>query len=449
MAKIHLTDKQWDFIRSFLPPPARTGRPRADDRHTIEGILFVLTTGCRWQDLPREYGAPTTAWRRLKRWTEEGVWERIWRAALASLDQRGALDWSIAFLDGAFAPAKKGGEKVGLTKKGKGTKWMLVVDGNGLPLGFHLDSANHAEVRLAEQTLDTIRVARPRGRPRRRPDKLVADRGYDSASFRRALRRRGIQMCIPAYLSGGVRGPGDRGEDGRCSCAPANTGYATKSSAPLPGSALCGGCSSAGSASCRSTAGFSRLRCCSSAFGTWSRRRAWAMSRPPVRQASQRRPSEEAWGKRHGETNTVDTYTRDEFRRLLLRAIAQTRAVAQREVAAPLPEANVLMLNAFEQGGHASTEEEVLTWLYQDGAFPRLVVVGVCGIVDDQVLVRLAPSGHGYVRDRAVAWNHPPELGPFQCVGLMLSHGVWDRPRPLSRRDLEDAAAGWPPQRRS
>jgi transposase len=75
---------------------------------------------------------------------------------------------------------------------------MLVVDGNGLPLGFHLDSAQVAEVKLAERTLDTISVARPRGRPRQRPDKLVADRGYDSSTFRQALRRRGIRMCIPA-----------------------------------------------------------------------------------------------------------------------------------------------------------------------------------------------------------------------------------------------------------
>jgi transposase len=103
----------------------------------------------------------------------------------------------MAFLDGSFVPAKKGGDKVGLTKKGKGTKWMLVVDGNGLPLGFHLDSANKAEVKLAEETLDTIRVVRPRGRPKQRPEKLVADRGYDSAAFRQTLRRRGIFMCIP------------------------------------------------------------------------------------------------------------------------------------------------------------------------------------------------------------------------------------------------------------
>lgn len=197
MSSIRLTDRQWDFIGPLLPPPARTGRPRADDRRTIEGILYVLITGCRWQDLPREYGAPTTVWRRLKQWGERGVWEHIWRTALFCLDVQGKLDWSMAFLDGSFAPAKKGGEKVGLTRKGKGTKWMLVVDGNGLPLGFHLDGANHAEVRLAEQTLDTIRVARTRGRPRRRPEKVVADRGYDSSEFRQALRRRGIGMCIP------------------------------------------------------------------------------------------------------------------------------------------------------------------------------------------------------------------------------------------------------------
>ncbi|HEY7092764.1 MAG TPA: IS5 family transposase [Ktedonobacterales bacterium] len=195
MSRIHLTESQWSFIQPLLPPPARTGRPRANDRRTIEGILYVLITGCRWQDLPREYGASTTVWRRLKRWHEEGVWERMWRAALATLDQQGKLDWSMAFLDGSFAPAKKGGEKVGLTKKG--TKWMLVVDGTGLPLGFHLASASTAEVRLAEQTLDTIGVSRPRGRPKRRPHKLVADRGYDSAAFRQALRRRGIIMCIP------------------------------------------------------------------------------------------------------------------------------------------------------------------------------------------------------------------------------------------------------------
>jgi transposase len=99
MSRISFTDRQWDFIRPFLPPPARTERPRADDRQTIEGIVYILITGCRWQDLSREYGAPTTVWRRLKRWGELGIWERIWRAALAQVDA--ALDAGDKNGDGA------------------------------------------------------------------------------------------------------------------------------------------------------------------------------------------------------------------------------------------------------------------------------------------------------------------------------------------------------------
>ena len=68
MAALHLTNEQWAFIQPLLPPPAHPGRPRADDRRTMEGILYVLIIGCRWQDLPREYGAPTTVWRLLIRW---------------------------------------------------------------------------------------------------------------------------------------------------------------------------------------------------------------------------------------------------------------------------------------------------------------------------------------------------------------------------------------------
>src|SRR5689334_19578936 len=80
MYRIHLTDQQWAFSQPLLPLPARTRRPRADDPRTIDAILDILITGCRWQDLPHEYGAPTTACRRLKHWGDMDIWERIWRA---------------------------------------------------------------------------------------------------------------------------------------------------------------------------------------------------------------------------------------------------------------------------------------------------------------------------------------------------------------------------------
>jgi transposase len=76
---------------------------------------------------------------------------------------------------------------------------VLVGDGQGTPIGFHLDGANKAEVRLAEQTLRSIRVPRlGRGRPHARPEHLTADRAYDSRAFRQYLHTRGIRACIPA-----------------------------------------------------------------------------------------------------------------------------------------------------------------------------------------------------------------------------------------------------------
>jgi hypothetical protein len=73
-----LSDYGWGVIRPLLPPRSRVGRPRADNRVVLNGILYVLTTGCRWMDMPLEYGSYKTAWRRLKRWQDEGVWyERL------------------------------------------------------------------------------------------------------------------------------------------------------------------------------------------------------------------------------------------------------------------------------------------------------------------------------------------------------------------------------------
>jgi transposase len=49
-----LSDEEWELIKLLLPK-AKTGRPRADDRHVLNGILYVLTTGCRWMDMPPKY----------------------------------------------------------------------------------------------------------------------------------------------------------------------------------------------------------------------------------------------------------------------------------------------------------------------------------------------------------------------------------------------------------
>jgi len=77
---------------------------------------------------------------------------------------------------------------------------MVLVDGAGTPLGAYLDSASPAEVKLLEKTLDTVAVKRAGqpGRPRKNPERLIADRAFDSNPLRRRLKRQGIEPIIPA-----------------------------------------------------------------------------------------------------------------------------------------------------------------------------------------------------------------------------------------------------------
>lgn len=88
-----LSDDQWKFIKPHLPPQPITGRKRADDRKVINGILFVLITGCRWGDMPAMYGSQATAWRRLKRWSEEGIWNEIMESLRDSAYQKVSSHW--------------------------------------------------------------------------------------------------------------------------------------------------------------------------------------------------------------------------------------------------------------------------------------------------------------------------------------------------------------------
>ncbi len=103
-----LSDDQWVLILPLLPGQKRRGRPRTDDRLTLNGILWVLRSGARWKDLPPKYGSRSTCHRRLNQWQDQGVWEKIRLTFLSTLDCQAKLDWNEAFLDGSFVPGKKG-----------------------------------------------------------------------------------------------------------------------------------------------------------------------------------------------------------------------------------------------------------------------------------------------------------------------------------------------------
>lgn len=106
-----LTDMQWDFIGPSLPPLACTGRPRANDRMTINGILYVLMSGCRWMDMPSKYGSHKTVWERHKKWSEKGIWKNIMDSLVSYGYHNDLINVNDLSIDSSTVPAKKGGRR--------------------------------------------------------------------------------------------------------------------------------------------------------------------------------------------------------------------------------------------------------------------------------------------------------------------------------------------------
>jgi transposase len=118
-----LNDLLWARARPLLPahaPRPKGGRPPADGRACFEAIVFVLRSGLRRRDLPDRFPSPATCWRRHADWTGDGVWEEVRRAAVDALAAAGSLDTSELYLDGAFAPAQRGGRRSGAPSAARG-----------------------------------------------------------------------------------------------------------------------------------------------------------------------------------------------------------------------------------------------------------------------------------------------------------------------------------------
>ncbi len=125
-----LKDEQWSVIEPLMPiskPRADgKGRPRADQREVMNGILWILRTGAQWRDLPERYPPYQTVHRWFQKWVDDGVIEAMLHALAQDLFDRGKLDLSETYLDGSFASAKKGVLKLVKLSAEKGPKsWQL------------------------------------------------------------------------------------------------------------------------------------------------------------------------------------------------------------------------------------------------------------------------------------------------------------------------------------
>lgn len=118
-----ISDDLWNRIKPFLPehpPQPKGGRPWADDRECLEGILWVLRTGAPWQDVPVDLPSGSSCWRRLYLWTSEGCLDQIQQRLVEDLDEMGNLDLSELIVDATFIRAKKGATTLAIPSVARG-----------------------------------------------------------------------------------------------------------------------------------------------------------------------------------------------------------------------------------------------------------------------------------------------------------------------------------------
>ncbi|MFF9580301.1 IS5 family transposase [Streptomyces rubiginosohelvolus] len=199
-------DDLWERIEPLLPKKERRfrypGRRPVPDRQVLCGILYVLHTDIQWEHLPKElsFGSGMTCWRRLRDWNQAGVWQRLHETLLAELNAAARLDWSRCVVDSSHVRALKGGSNTGPSPVDRGrvgSKHHVIADGHGTPLAVLLTGGNRNDVTQLMPLLDAIPPVRGRvGHPRRKPDSLFADRGYDHDIYRDQVRARGIVPAI-------------------------------------------------------------------------------------------------------------------------------------------------------------------------------------------------------------------------------------------------------------
>lgn len=106
-------DELWELVEPLIPAfeirLQGGGTTSLDARQVFTAIVYVLTSGCAWRDLPPSFGVSfQTAHRRFTQWTRAGLWRELHRVLLDELGSQGLLDWSRAIVDGASVRAKKG-----------------------------------------------------------------------------------------------------------------------------------------------------------------------------------------------------------------------------------------------------------------------------------------------------------------------------------------------------
>lgn len=173
----------WKRIRKLFDQPRQKrgrGRPAADNRAVLNGIWYVMWTGCQWKAVHKDWFGVSSSvlHERFQRWQESGIFARIMKLMVKFYHRRRKIQWKWQSIDSKSCPAPLGGNETGnnpTDRSKKGAKLHLLVDQRGAPLSLAVTGANEHDKWSAKELMISIVVKRPKHKQQH----LCADKGYD------------------------------------------------------------------------------------------------------------------------------------------------------------------------------------------------------------------------------------------------------------------------------
>ncbi len=188
-----LTKAQWNKIKFIFEKQKKKGRPTLNPLNVFKAILWILKSGARWRDLPTHFGNWNSVYHTFRRWSKQGIFEKILQIVNKSGENTRLIEIDSTFCkvhQSACSNLKN--QAIGVSRGGKTTKIHALVNEHFQLLNITLTAGNVNDSECAIELLQAVQIE---------GKKVLADRAYSSSKIRDYIEKNGAKVCIPDKIN--------------------------------------------------------------------------------------------------------------------------------------------------------------------------------------------------------------------------------------------------------